>query len=219
MLEDTGIEIEHKSLGEKVFEYIKMMILSGRLKGGERIPEGVIAKKFGASRTPIREAIKRLSEYGLVAIVPRSFALVAELDWREVEEIALIRSQLECLAVKLLANKCTLQDYEFLKRLSTECLSLISTGDLSHVFEKDSQLHLEIARRSGNQNLYKILENLDAKIQLVRLRICVDPLEVAKDIQQHEEILNRIRDHDVAAAVLLMESHILNHYENLIANS
>ena len=51
MLEDTGIEIEHKSLTDKVLEYIKMMILSGRLKGGERIPESVIAKKFGASRT------------------------------------------------------------------------------------------------------------------------------------------------------------------------
>lgn len=214
MAENIKYEIQRQSLSEQVYNYIKRMILSGELKGGDRIPEREVAEKFGLSRTPIREALKRLEEYGLVKIKPRSFAVVVTLDPKEAEQIAVIRSQLETLAVGLLTDKGTAEDFEALEALAKECNELIAKGDKGATFEKDSQLHLEIARRTGNTHLYDIAEKIDAKIQLLRLIIQL-PLEKLKTfVGHHDEIIDKMKNKDRELAVALMRRHIMNQLDD-----
>jgi DNA-binding GntR family transcriptional regulator len=203
----TGIE--RRSLAEQVFTHIKHLILSGELHGGERIPEERIAQELGVSRTPIREAFRRLEEYGLIVNEPHRAATVIEVDATEATKIAQVRAQLEILAVRLLAEQATEQDRAALQELADECKALLS-NDIGAVFEKDSQLHLEIAARSGNPYLLELMERLDAKVQLCRLAKCFTGDTISSAVHQHDRIIAAIGAHDVAQAVKLIEEHALN---------
>jgi len=202
-------EIDRLSLSEKVYYYIKDLILSGQLKGGERIPEETVARKFGVSRTPIREALKRLEVYGLVILKPRSYAEIISISHQEAEEIAQVRASLESLAVRLLADRLTEEDMLQLQRISEECYSAFEGNDRARGFEKDSEFHLEISRRSGNAYLYNLFEKLDSKVQLLRLELKL-PIEDLKGfVKHHSVILDALNKRDGKLAAKLMEEHIL----------
>ncbi|OIP92466.1 MAG: GntR family transcriptional regulator [Syntrophobacterales bacterium CG03_land_8_20_14_0_80_58_14] len=214
MADNVTYEIHRQSLSEQVYHYIKRLILSGEIRGGEKIPEEKVAQQFGVSRTPIRGALHRLEEYGLIQIKPRSHAVVVALEPQEAAPLAMIRSQLETLAVSLLTDCGTEQDFKELGLLAQECNALIAEGDIAAAFEKDSLLHLEIARRAGNRHLYEICEKLDAKVQLLRLVLRL-PLEKLKlYIQHHDEIINAMKRRDKESAVALMKHHILNQLDD-----
>lgn len=214
MAKNVTYEIQRQSLSEQVYHYIKRLILSGEIRGGEKIPEEKVAQQFGVSRTPIRGALSRLEEDGLIQIKPRSYAVVVALEPREAGPLAVIRSQLETLAVSLLTDCGTEQDFRELELLAQECDALIAEGDIAATFEKDSLLHLEIARRTGNRHLYEIYEKLDAKIQLLRLVLRL-PLEKLKlYVQHHDEIINAMKRRDKESAVARMKHHILNQLDD-----
>ncbi len=214
MADTATYEIHRQSLSEQVYHYIKRLILSGEIRGGEKIPEEKVAQQFGVSRTPIREALSRLEEYGLIQIKPRSYAVVVALEPREAGQLAVIRSQLETLAVSLLTDCGTEQDFQELELLAQECNALIAEGDIAATFEKDSLLHLEIARRTGNRHLYGICEKLDAKVQLLRLVLQL-PLEKLKlYVKHHDEIIHAMKKRDKDLAVARMKHHILNQLDD-----
>ena len=214
MANKVTYEIHRQSLSEQVYQYIKRLILSGEILGGERIPEEKVAQQFGVSRTPIREALSRLEEYGLIQMKPRSYAVVVALEPQEAGQLAVIRSQLETLAVSLLTDCGTDEDFRELDLLAQECNALIAEGDIAAAFEKDSLLHLEIARRTGNRHLYEVYEKLDAKIQLLRLVLRL-PLEKLKlYIKHHDEIIHSMKRRDKESAVSLMKHHVMNQLDD-----
>lgn len=217
MASSAVYKIERQSLADQVSEYIKRLILSGELQGGEKVPEERVAQQFGVSRTPIREALRRLEEYGLIYIKPRSYAIVRQLEPDEADQVACVRAQLEILSARLLAESGQQEDFDVLEELAQECDDLLLTDDLASVFEKDSQLHLEIARRTGNQHLYEIFEKLDAKVQLLRLVVHL-PVNILREfVGQHHRIIAAMRRHDSSLAESLMNIHImgqLDHYHS-----
>lgn len=202
--------IQRQSLSDQAYTYIKRLILSGEIRGGERIPEEKVAQQFGISRTPIREALSRLEEYGLIQIKPRSYAEVVALKPHEASQLAVIRSQLETLTVNLLAECGTEEDFRELDLLAKECNALIAEGDIATTFEKDSLLHLEIARRTGNPHLYEICEKLDAKIQLLRLVLRIPLGKLKVYVKHHDGIIEAMKKRDKELAVTLMKHHIMN---------
>lgn len=210
----TVYDIQRQSLSEQVYRYIKQLILSGQIKGGERIPEGKVAQQFGVSRTPIREALKRLEEYGLVHLKPRSYAEVVHLDPKEAPQISIVRAQLETLSVSLLTECGGEEDFEALDRLAKDCDALIAKGDTAGTFEIDSKLHLEIARRTGNRHLYEIFEKTDAKVQLLRLAIALPLQTLTGYVNQHSTIIGEMRRRNKDAAVTLMSNHIMRQLED-----
>jgi DNA-binding GntR family transcriptional regulator len=203
-------KIHLHSLSDQVYDYIKRLILSGEIRGGERIPEEKVAKQFGVSRTPIREALSRLEEYGLINIKPRSYAEVVALEPHEAGQLAVIRAQLETLAVSLLADCGTEEDFRELDLLAKQCNSLIAEGDIGTTFEKDSLLHLEIARRTGNRHLYEICEKLDAKIQLLRLVLSIPLEKLIVYVKHHDGIIDAMKRRDKDLAVTLMTHHVMD---------
>jgi len=206
--------IERQSLAEQVYNYIKRLILSGDLKGGEKIPEEGIARQFGVSRTPIREALRRLDEYGLVYVKPRSYAIVVALDAQDAEQIALVRAQLEQLSVRLLAETGAGEDFDVLEILAHECQQFLRAGDVASTFEKDSQLHLEIARRTGNRHLYELFEKIDAKMQLLRLVLHLPIKELTRFVGQHTAIIQAMKSHQPDESVVLISQHILGQLDH-----
>ncbi len=163
------IDLNYNGLSGQVYLYIKQMILSGEFQAGHKIHEEKVGQLFGVSRTPIREALKKLSEYGLVVLRPRSHAVVASLTKDEAIQLAHIRARLETLSTKLLADVGTDKDFDHLQAIAEECDTLIGEGDVAGAFEKDSMFHLEIARRTNNIHLFEIIEKIDiGGISLIR---------------------------------------------------
>lgn len=197
------------SLSDRVYHYIKELILSGELKGGERVPEVRVGERFGVSRTPIREALKRLEEYGLIYTKPRSYAEVVSLPAEEAPAVAKVRTSLETLAVSLLAECGTEEDFDHLESIANQCSAALQRGDIAEAFEKDSELHIELARRSGNVHLYELFEKFDAKVQLLRLTLRLSHEELQRFIGQHDKIIRSIRNREPEEARQLMSNHIL----------
>jgi DNA-binding GntR family transcriptional regulator len=208
MFEGLKIDLQKKSLAEQVYQHVKRMILSEELRGGQKIPEERIAQTFGVSRTPIREALRKLERTGLVRIVPRSHAEVIRLDPEDALHLGEVRIELECLAARLLAVKATEEDCAVLEELDATCGECAAAGDIGGVFEADNELHLEIARRGGNPYVKDILRNLAFKIQLLRTTTCVNIADIQNDLHYHADLIAAFRDHDPDEASRLMERHI-----------
>ena len=202
------MKAEHSSLADQVYHDIKYLILSGELKGGDRIPEETLAEKFGVSRTPVREAVRRLDEFGLVRLKPRSYAEVISLSEAEADQVMSVRIELEALSIRLLATKATQKDVQALTEVAEKCYRALESGSVAETFEMDSFFHLEIAQRSGNGILSDLMERLDAKVQLVRLMRCSTPETINQNIHVHDKIIEAISANDSAQAEALMREHI-----------
>lgn len=199
---------QHSSLADQVYHDIKRLILSGTLQGGDRIPEESLAKQFGISRTPVREAVRRLDEFGLVRLKPRSYAEVITLSEVEADHVMSVREELEGLAVRELAEKASGQDVQALTALAETCYRLLGDGNVADTFETDSRFHLKIAGLSGNGILAELMERLDAKVQLVRLMRCSTPETIYQNIHVHDKIIEAIAANDSATAEGIMREHI-----------
>ena len=207
-MEALDLNLEKRSLSEQLFDHIKDLILSDKLKCGERIPEVKIASAFGVSRTPIREALRKLEKYGLVKIYPRSHATVVEIDENESAYIEQVRLQIETAAVRLLAEHATPEDCTVLKNYADLCEKYIKENNIAACFEYDGILHLEIAKRSGNPYFYSILHMLDAKIQLIRTKYCTHAKKIAFDIKDHYPLVKAICNNKPDEAEEIMRKHV-----------
>lgn len=201
--------IEQRSIADQLYAVIKRMILSGEIKSGEAVLEEKIAQDFNVSRTPVREAIKRLAAYGLLQLKPRGRAEVIRLNNEEAHKLAIVRVQIECLVVELLAEHADQADCQHLRQLAETCENSLETGDIAEIFERDSRLHLAMARATDNQYLYEILERLDAKVQLYRITTCLTLDKIGEDVEQHRTILDAICDGNVEKAKESMKAHVL----------
>jgi GntR family transcriptional regulator, rspAB operon transcriptional repressor len=203
------IPLRRTSLSDQVFEHVKRMILSEELHPGQYIPEETIARTFGVSRTPIREALRKLERIGLVKLVRHNRSKVILLEPEDAHNLSEVRARIEGLSAFRLAQNAEKQDREVLKLLTDECLRLLETGDIAGAFEKDNEFHLEIAKRGGNTYLVEILDSLSAKIHLLRTISCVTPERIQSDIRQHYPVINAISSHDEKRAERLMLAHCL----------
>jgi DNA-binding GntR family transcriptional regulator len=202
--------IDRTSISDQVYLHVKALILSGTLKSGEKIPEMKVAERFKVSRTPVREAIRRLAQYGLVAIKPRSLAYVASISDKEARDISQVRLWLERFAARSFSLSATRESLEALRALARKCREANDRHDLAVVHECDSQLHLQIAEHTGNTELVRILQALDAKLQLLRLKQHVpsDLLNVYLD--QHMVLIDLIEQGKTDQIDKLLEKHIVH---------
>ncbi|HOV39150.1 MAG TPA: GntR family transcriptional regulator [Spirochaetales bacterium] len=203
-------EIDRQSITDRVYEHIKKLILAGYFKGGEKIPEERVAQQLKVSRTPIREALRRLEKYGLIYIKPRSYAVVVELKDEEIKQIGIVRLVLEKLAFQLLCDVISEEDIVFLEEIVDKCSELHYKGCQAESFEMDSFFHLEIARRSGNKHLYEILERLDAKVQLLRLRHNFPLQKFSQYIDQHKKFILLLKEKKMDEIIPILENHIMH---------
>lgn len=211
IMENKLFNLQQQSLSEQVYDILKMMILSGIIEQGERIPEERIAQQFQVSRTPIREALKKLSDYGLVELKPRSYSVVPKITSEEAKQIADLRVHLEKMAIRLFAALAGEDDYRKLESLAHECEYLLSNNERARAFEKDSEFHLQLMKGSGNRYLYEVYEKLDARIQLLRLNQSVPRIELIPYIKQHIQLIKLMQSSKIDEACELISKHSFHH--------
>lgn len=205
-----------KSLEESVFLRLEEEILSGALKTGETLTEQSLCKRLGASRTPIRAALHRLAEDGLVEITPNRGAVVSGISGEDLVDIYKIRMRLEGLASGEAAKRISEEE----KRRLTDSVELsefyIRKRDVEHLKELDTEFHNVIYKASGNRLLCKTLSDLHRKIKRYRkLSLSVDErLEVS--VKEHREILDAILAGSSEEADRLTALHIEKALNNLL---
>jgi DNA-binding GntR family transcriptional regulator len=209
---DLISDLDLSNLSDRVYHHIKRLIMTGRLKGGQRIPEQAIAEKFGVSRTPIREALRRLEEHGLVVIEPRRSTKVATLTLEDKKHIGEVRLLLGKLAARLLADKVTPEDCATLRDIAARCQRFAEAGDLASCYEADSLLHCEMAERSGNPYLAELTRILDYKVQLLRNIEDLSRESVLQKIALHGPLVEAVCRRDAEMAEKFITKHLTDYY-------
>ena len=167
---DFGAEMnEYLPLRDVVFQTLRQAILRGELKPGERLMEVRLAKKLGVSRTPIREALRMLELEGLVLMIPRRGAEVAEITEKSMRDVLEVRRALEVLAVSLSCDRISGEQIEALKEAAEEFDRSLTLDDVTRTAEADVHFHDIIYRSTDNQRLIQLLSNLGE--QMYRYRV------------------------------------------------
>ncbi|MBQ8689480.1 MAG: GntR family transcriptional regulator [Clostridia bacterium] len=208
------IDDKYISLEEKVFLELEDEILSGKLTRGTTLTEISVSKRLGVSRTPVRSALHKLTEDGLVRQVPNRGTVVVGITEEDLVDIYRIRVRLEGLASAIAAEKIS---DEGLKKL-TESVELaefyIDRKNTEKLKELDSEFHETIYKETGNRLLCKTLSELHRKIKSYRKLSLSVPGRLECSVSEHREILEAIQARDSEAADRLTSRHI----EEALAN-
>ena len=215
MIVDNNI----KSLEERVLYTLEEEILSGELKRGDSLAETSLSARLGVSRTPVRSALHRLAEEGLVEITPNRGAVVVGIGREELIDIYKIRMRLEGLASAEAAIRISEQDKERLRESVELAEFYIKKQNTEHIKELDSEFHNIIYKASGNRLLYKTLSELHRNIKSYRKRSLGQPDRLEKSIEEHREILLAIERGDADEADRLTCAHVQAALQNLLTKT
>lgn len=210
------IDESTKSLEEKVYLALEDAILSGEYKRGDSLTEMSLCKKLGVSRTPVRSALHRLSEEGLIEIAPNRGAIVVGMNDDDLADIYKTRIRLEGLASSMATER--MSDVE--KHALAETVELsefyLGKGDVEKLKELDTNFHIIIYKASGSRTLSKILSELHRNIRSYRKLSLTVPGRLEKSIEEHKEILAAIQSGDAKKADEITSRHIENAMNNMI---
>ena len=201
---------EYLPLRDVVFNTLRQAILRGELKPGERLMEIKLAKRLGVSRTPIREAIRMLELEGLVVMIPRRGAAVAQITKQDLEDVLEVRCSLEELAVELACTRITGKELDNLHDALKDFENACDANDIKALAEKYVAFHDIIFESTGNQRLIQLLNNLREQMYRYRLEYLKEESYHNKLLQEHKQIELDIKNHDVASARCHSKEHIYN---------
>lgn len=212
MLED-GLKLSdcnYLPLREVVFNTLRYAILHGDLKPGERLMEVKLADMLGVSRTPVREALRRLEKEGLVEVIPRRGAMVAEIDEKSMTDVLVVRKALEELAIKIACDNITQNEIQRLKEVTDELEMAIDRNYLEQIAALDVKFHDIIFNATDNARLIQILNNL--REQMFRYRLEYVKMEEEREtiLKEHRAIIKALEEHDSDRASEVIKKHIDN---------
>ncbi len=218
MVEEFQLQMnEYLPLRDVVFRTLRQAILRGELRPGERLMEIHLAQKLGVSRTPVREAIRKLELEGLVIMIPRKGAVVAEITISDLEDVLEVRMALEELAIKYACRRITPEQLEELKSLSDEFKKTLYGNDVGACAQADMKFHEAIYASTGNGRLVQILNNLREQMYRYRMEYLKDRQSYSLLVREHEEILYYLEQRDEKMALEVTSRHIGRQKEHIIA--
>jgi len=200
----------YKPLRELVLDAIRNAIMNGSLQPRERLMEIQLAEELGVSRTPIREALRKLELEGFIVMVPRKGAYVADLTFKDIADVFEIRAALEGLAAGLAAERITEEELESMERLLVGKQEAITSGDIDKLVEVDTSFHELLYKASRNERLANIISNLREQIQRFRLTSLSFPGRNKESLQEHKQLVEAIQSRDSQLARHLAQEHIEN---------
>jgi DNA-binding GntR family transcriptional regulator len=209
---------------ERAYKYIRAEIFSGRYPPGSRLTEDTIASELAMSRTPVRDAIRRLCSEGLIRFTPNSGARIASWSETELVEITQMRALLESFAAELAAGKITAAECDELNRLNGEmerALEHEREPDLDRISAANLAFHHTIVAAAGNSRLLVTLEGLWAQPVLIRKFALFDRERLERSCNHHREIIAALTTRNGQWAAAIMRTHILSAqaYDSMLASS
>jgi DNA-binding GntR family transcriptional regulator len=200
------------NLSEPVYEHLIEMILSLQLKPGEKVPEAKIAKQFGISRTPIREALRKLSNDGLIRIYPNRYAEVVTYDDEYIRHVGELRIAIDQMAIKLAIHYGSNADFLKLSQFADQCSQAAKEGNLAERIKADIEFHMELARISQNQLIQKVQKELSLQIEFILACKYINVDDSFMKSQAHYEIIDALIARDEERAVRTAAKHLVEFY-------
>ena len=201
---------EYMPLRDLVFTTLRQAILKGELQPGERLMEIQLADKMGVSRTPIREAIRKLEKEGLVNMIPRKGAEVAGISEKMLRDVLEVRMTLEKLAYKLALENIKPEDIERMEETEKAFVKAVQEGNIVDMTAADEQFHFIIYDVAGNDKLKELLYNLKENMYRYRMEYLKDENYRKALVEEHAHLIECFRKRDLASGVALTEQHIKN---------
>lgn len=202
---------EYLPLRDVVFNTLRQAILKGELEPGERLMEIQLAERLGVSRTPIREAIRKLELEGLVIMIPRKGAEVAKISEKNLKDVLEVRRAMEELAVELACERMSDEELKLLSQAQAEVAKAISEGrDLTNIAEADEHYHDVIYNGTGNRRLIQLINNLREQMYRYRIEYIKDKNKRVVLIKEHEQITRALQARSVQSAKEAIREHIDN---------
>ena len=217
MINDFSVDMdEYLPLRDVVFNTLRKAILKGELKPGERLMEIALAERLGVSRTPVREAMRKLELEGLVVMIPRRGAQVANITEKDLNDVLEVRIALENLSIENACARMTEEQLAELKRAGRNFEETIKEGNLVKLAEADVAFHEVIYKASDNRRLNQVLNNLREQIYRYRVEYLKEEETRNVLVKEHEEIYGAIKNRDVKKAQEISFRHIENQREAII---
>ncbi|MCW2241013.1 GntR family transcriptional regulator [Azospirillum canadense] len=191
-----------------VYDALRAAVLSGDMRPGEGISETRVAARFGVSRTPVREAFRRLADEGLLRIVPQVGTFVAPIQLSAVADSQFIRETLECRTVRLAAERAGEADVAALAGLMDRQRAAMASARHDDFFALDEALHAELIRIAGRPAVWDLLVTVKAQLDRVRVLSLHSEGWATMILTQHERIVDRVAARDVAGAEDAMREHL-----------
>jgi len=201
---------EYLPLRDVVFNTLRQAILKGELESGERLIEIQLADRLGVSRTPIREAIRKLELEGLVLMIPRKGAEVAKISEKSLRDVLEVRRSLEELAIELACQLMSNADIKNLEAAQEAFTRAVQTSDAMTIAKTDEHYHDIIYNGTENSRLVQILNNLREQMYRYRLEYIKDADKHQILVLEHDRILKAVKAHHVTEAKTAIREHIDN---------
>ncbi|MDO4799126.1 MAG: GntR family transcriptional regulator [Bacillota bacterium] len=198
----------NKPLGDLVFDYLRKQILSGELKPGERLMEVELSEELGVSRTPVREAMRKLQKEKFVVMYPRRGTYVADLKKADVIQVLEVRKDLEGFAAYLAAARMTREELEELRAMMHGFEDALARDDRKQMIHYDNAFHNSVLKGTKNIKLMEIIEDLQDQFQRFRLQYFQEMENFAEIQQAHKRIFDAVRGGNPLVARDEAEQHV-----------
>ncbi|MFN4189872.1 MAG: GntR family transcriptional regulator [Pseudothermotoga sp.] len=208
--------IARKSLKEEVLERVREYILKGYVSPGERIVIDELARRLGVSITPVREALNCLAAEGLLTFQSHRGFTVKKWTKKEIEDLLLLRSSLEKLAVRLFIERSYEEKLPLLRTTLEKMWQTLQKEDVERLAELNAEFHKIIVMGSKNEELEKVMNTLRDKLQRVRILSLSNPHRPKQSYEEHLEIFQAIEKKDITLAEKAVGKHVLSIKDTLL---
>lgn len=212
-----GINLDRRApLRDQIYDVVRSLIIMGELRPRQPVNEVEIAAQLGVSRTPVREAVKRLSDEGLILVLAQNGTFVTEISRRALEEAYIIRNALEIESIRRATSRTTKAHEEALEDNIAVHQMAITRQRFADAIRLDDQFHRYIAEINGLSMLWRAVDISKAQMDRGRYRAIPRPGWAEITILQHQAILEALHQHDESRAVEAMRVHLDTSLQNTL---
>jgi DNA-binding GntR family transcriptional regulator len=194
---------------EEIRRHLADDIVSGRLAPGAQLEEVELARAFGVSRTPVREAIRQLEAAGFALSRPRRGAVVASIAAEQLAEMFAVMAELEAVCARLAADHMSSAEHEALDRVRQDCADAVAAEDIAAYLAANDRFHDLVYAASHNAYLEELTRGVRRRVAPFRHAQFYTAGRLAKSLEEHEQVAAALRARDGEAAGAAMRAHIL----------
>jgi len=202
----------NQTSSQTAYARILQMILTRKIQGGEKLTEERLTDLLGVSRTPVREAIRRLADEGLVVVYPNRQSEVVILDEAAIQELGTVRMALDVLAAQLAVLNGSNADFMRLRKIADACYEAAKQGDIYERIRLDCDFHLMLTEIGLNSVLLTMQRQLYLKVQLVQAEKYIDVEDSLKKIEGHNSIIEALFSRNEERVIRTLQEHLASFY-------
>ncbi len=195
-------------IARRLVDWLRHAIVTMRIRPGEKLSEQDLARRFGVSRQPVREAFIKLAESGLVRVLPQRGTMVVKISLEAVEDARFVREAIECAVAREATRRADPRALAEVRALLDEAARALEAGDGERFFELDEEFHQRLATAAGRPNSWNVVEEQKAQMDRVRYLDMNDAIPMKTVLAQHREILEAVENGDDRAAEAAMRVHL-----------